>query len=255
HPHHALRGLRAGARRGGWHSCHPPPHAWDTLPAGTSRHLPPIPAELDDLVLWIGRLARGSTWTPARSNACPPRPPAGLAPVPADIAAIAGAVAVATDAITLLARHDRRSAAQAGLAGMIYSPARLLPETDDLTHIYRYHRACADQLAELHAAYDHAITTTGQAAATLNDVLTAAGAPGEPYALARSLQASHPAHPRQQTSRPWTPGTPIAAVRSQGAGHVERVLHTLKVSDPELVLRAIALDHAARELAAEARTK
>jgi hypothetical protein len=138
---------------------------------------------------------------------------------------------------------------------MIYSPARLLPESDDLTHIYRYHRASADQLAELRAAYDHAITTTGQAATTLNDVLTATGPPGEPHALARSLQASHPAQPRQQASRPSTSRTPTAAVRSHGAGDIERVLHNLKVSDPELVLRAIALDHAARELAAEALTK
>jgi hypothetical protein len=76
----------------------------------------------------------------------------------------------------------------------------------------------------------------------------------QPYALARPLQASHPAHPRRQTSRPSTSSTPIAAVRSQGAGDVERALHDLKVSDPELVLRAIALDHAARELAAEALT-
>jgi hypothetical protein len=247
--------LSAGTMREAWQSWQAVTHAWDTLTAGTSRQLPPIAAELDDLVLRIGRLARGSTWTPARSNACPPRPPASLAPVPADIAAVAGAVAVATDAITLLARHDLRSAARAGLAGMIYSPARLLPESDDPTHIHRYHRASADQLAELHAAYDHAITTTGQAATALDDVLTAAGAPGEPYALARSLQASHPAHSRQQTSRPWTSSTPIAAVRSPGAGDLERVLHRLKVSDPELVLRAIALDHAARELAAEALTK
>jgi hypothetical protein len=179
HHHGSLR-LSAGTMRAAWQSWQAVTHAWDTLTAGTSRQLPPIAAELDNLVLWTGRLARGSTWTPARSNACPPRPPADLAPVPADIAAIAGAVALATDAITLLARHDRRSAAQAGLAGMIYSPARLLPENDDLTHIYRYHRASADQLAELHAAYDHAITTTGQASTTLDDVLTATSAPGEP---------------------------------------------------------------------------
>jgi hypothetical protein len=252
--HHASLRLSAGTMRAAWHSWQAVTHAWDTLTAGTSRQLPPTAAELDDLVLWIGRLARGSTWTPARSNACPPRPPADLTPAPADIAAIAGAVALATDAITLLARHDLRSANQAGLAGMIYSPARLLPESDDLTHIYRYHRASADQLADLHAAYDHAITTTGQAATTLNDVLTATSAPGGPYALARSLQASHPAQPRQQASKPWTSSTPIAAVRTPGAGDVERVLHDLKVSDPELVLRAIALDHAARELTAEALT-
>jgi hypothetical protein len=49
---------------------------------------------------------------------------------------------------------------------MIYSPARLLPESD-LTHIYRYHRASADQLAQLRAAYAQAITTTEQASATL----------------------------------------------------------------------------------------
>jgi hypothetical protein len=121
--HHASLRLSAGTMRAAWQSWQAVTHAWDPLTAGTSRQLPPTAAELDDLVRWIGRLARGSTWTPARSNACPPRPPAGLAPVPADVAAVAAAVALATDAITLLARHDRRSAAHAGLAGLIYGQA------------------------------------------------------------------------------------------------------------------------------------
>ncbi len=64
-------------------------HAWttwqeiactlDTLTTGTSRTVSPIAAELGDLVLWTGRLARTDPdWTPARSHAsqiCLPRRP------------------------------------------------------------------------------------------------------------------------------------------------------------------------------------
>jgi hypothetical protein len=86
-------------------------------------------------------------------------------------------------------------------------------------------------------------------------VLTATSGPSEPYALARSLHASQLAHQGQQPIRSIVSSAPIAADPSQAAGDIERVLHSLKVSDPELVLRAIALDHAARGLAAEALTK
>src|SRR6185437_12249965 len=61
-------------------------HAWDPVTTGPSRRLSSIAVELDDLVLWTGRLAHTSTWTPARRDASPLRRAADLAPKIADIA-------------------------------------------------------------------------------------------------------------------------------------------------------------------------
>jgi hypothetical protein len=145
-----------------------------------------------------------------------------------------------------------RSAERAAGAGWIYSPARLLPESDDLVHVYRYRHAPAGQIAELRAACHHAITTTERVTATLDTLLTDLSTPAEPYALARALQRS----PVAATPRPSArPVSSPAAGPGPGAGDVERLLHDLKVSDPQLLLRAIALDHATRDLTAEALTK
>lgn len=147
-----------------------------------------------------------------------------------------------------------RSAEQAAANGWIYSPARLLPATDDLVHIYRYRHASPAQITELRAAYHHAITTTEQATATM-DILTAdLCTPGEPYALARALQRS-PVTVHPQNARPLSSRATVAAAPGPGAGDIEHLLHDLKVSDPQLLFRAIALDHATRDLTAEALTK
>ena len=239
-----------------WQSWQAVTRAWDPLTTGTSTRLSLIAAELDDLVLWIGRLARTGTWTPAHAHAGPPRPPADLARTPDDITIALVAVGRTTDAATQIGRLDLCSAEQAAAAGWIYSPARLLPETNDLVHVYRYRHASLAQVAELRAAYHHAITATQQATATLDTLLTDLCTPGEPYALARALQHSPLAvHPHHHNAKRLVPRATTVTRPGPGAGDIERLLHSLNVNDPELLFRAIALDHATRDLTAEALNK
>ena len=249
---HGLR-QSAEATRNAWQSWQAVTHAWDPLTTGTSNRPSLIAAELDDLVLWIGRLARTGTWTPDRASTSPPRTPADLAPAPEDITLVLVAVGRTIDAATQITRQDMRSE-QAAINGWIYSPARLLPETDDLVHVYRYRHASPAQIAELRGAYHHAITTTERVTAAVDTLLTDLCTPGEPYALARALQRS-PATAHPQNARQLSPRATIAAAPGPGAGDIEQLLHSLKVSDPQLLFRAIALDHATRDLTAEALTK
>jgi hypothetical protein len=164
------------------------------------------------------------------------------------------AVGRTTNATTHILRQDMKSAEHAAAAGWIHSPARLLPESDDLVHIYRYRPASPGQIGELRAAYHHAITATETVTTTLDSLLTDICAPGEPYALARALQRNPLAAPPQSPiSRPVP--SQLTAGSRPGAGDIERLLHDLKVTDPQLLFRAIALDHATRDLTAEALTK
>jgi hypothetical protein len=80
-----------------------------------------------------------------------------------------------------------QSAKRAATAGWIYSPARLLPESDDLVHVYRYRHASPGQIAELRAAYHQAINAAETVTATLDTLLADLCTPGEPYALVRAL--------------------------------------------------------------------
>ena len=255
HHQDALR-QSAGTMRASWQAWQAVTHAWDPLTTGTSNRPSLIAAELDDLVLWTGWLARTGTWTPDRASTSPPRAPADLARTPGDITTVFVVTGRVIDAATQITRHDMRSAEHAAANGWIYTPARQLPETDDLIHIYRYRHASPAQITELRAAYHHAITTTERATATMDTLLTDLCTPGEPYALARALQRSPAtAHPQHQTTRQLSSRATAAAAPGSGAGDVEHLLHSLNVSDPQLLFRAIALDHATRDLTAEALTK
>ncbi len=116
----------ADAMRMAWQSWQTVTHAWDLLTTGTSRRLSLIAAELDDLVLWIGRLARTGTWTPAHANAGRPRTPADLARTPDDVAIVLVAVGRAIDTVTQITRQDMQSADQAA-AGLDLLPSPPAP--------------------------------------------------------------------------------------------------------------------------------
>jgi len=227
--------------------------ALDQLTTGTSRRLSSTAGDLDDLVLWIGRLARAHSWTPARSNITPLRAPAELAPAPADITAVLIAVAHTMDAVTQVTHLDLGAIERAAAAGTIYSPARLLPESADVIHAYRYRPASADQIAELLHASHETITAAHKSIAALDSLLQATSTVGEAHALARALR-HNPAGSRPHPGNTWPRTAP--ALTSTGlspeAGETERLLHSLQVSDPELLLRAAALDHANRDLTSEA---
>ena len=124
-----------------WQSWQAVTGTWDLLKTGPGQQLRRLGTDLTDLVLWTGRLARASPdWTPACSNS-PPRNPAALARTTSDITAVLTTIADATDATTRIARTDELAVASAAAHTAIFSPARLLPEDDDLTRAYRYRPA------------------------------------------------------------------------------------------------------------------
>jgi hypothetical protein len=229
-------------------------YAWDPVTTGPSRRLSSIAIELDDLVLWTGRLAHTSTWTPARSDTSPKRPAADLAPDIVDVTAVLTAVSRCIDATATITRTDMHHMQAAAAASQIYSPTRHQPENRDRVHIYRYRPATPDQITNLLTTYDQAATATKQATAALDNLLTSPDLPADSHSLARSIGHT-PARPQyRQHALPPVQRPRSATSRPEVSG-LESLLHDLKISDPELLLRATALDHAATALAAEAITK
>ena len=174
-----------------------------------SRRLSNIAVELDDLVLWTGRLAHTGTWTPARSNVCPRRSAADLAPKTADLGAVLTAVSHSIEATAAITRTDMHHMQAAAAASQIYSPARLQPENHDRTHIYRYRPATTGQIADLLTAYDDAVAATDRATARLDGLLITHNLPGGSHALARAISHSpaspqHRQHPLPPEQRPRT---------------------------------------------------
>jgi hypothetical protein len=88
---------------------------WDLLSTGTHKRagISPVAAEMDDLVLRIGRLAyRNPGWTPACGDASLARQAADLAPDADTIPTVLAAVHHATDTLTHIAVTDRRCVAR-----------------------------------------------------------------------------------------------------------------------------------------------
>jgi hypothetical protein len=212
-----------------------------------------------DLVIRLGRLVYGDPqWTPSRPQRAQRRDPAGLPPGPAGAAMIVAAVHEAADALACVAAAELQAVEAASRAGRLYVPTRSLPERYDVPR--QFGNATPDGVLPLLFAYRQAASASLGAARALDAVAVTLGAPSHILAAARA--AVDPAH---DTSAPWsetgqlpdlarTPSDPRNAQGRRLAGPVEQaVRRELVAPDPVLMLRAAAIDKAARELIAEAK--
>ena len=163
---------------------------WDLLSTGTHKRagISPVAAEMDDLVLRIGRLAyRNPGWTPACGDASLARQPADLAPDADTIPTVLAAVHHATDTLTHIAVTDRRCVRQAAADHRLYIPTRLLPEDYDIP--YPYTPAPRSRVTALLDGYRLAVKTCTAATTALDDLALAAGATSRVLAAAHTAPA------------------------------------------------------------------
>jgi hypothetical protein len=228
-------------------SCHAIAQLWDTLSTGTSRQ-PAAIGELDDLVLRIGRLARANpAWTPSHRDTSPLRPPEELAPTASDVTDLLATIRHALSAITATTVRDQLAVCQAATAHGIYLPARQLPESDDLIHVYHYRPATEQHLASALMAYTNAATAGSNVLVALDDLLLAAAPPDRTRAMAQNpaIAARFLADYEAAEPEPTRPPQPEA-------GQLERHLRSLNIGEPGLIARAVALDQACHKLSGEA---
>jgi hypothetical protein len=236
--------------------------AWDVMI--TESRMAPTRAMPDagDLVIRMGRLAWDDPqWTPARSRHAQHRNPAALAPERGTVAVVVAAIHESADALACLAKADMNAVDAAGRAGRLYVPTRSLPEGYNVPRPFA--TAPASRCQALHGAYRVAVDASIQAARVLDELAISADAPSAVLALAR---AAAPAQSRRRGSRPRAggrlPGDPTldgtpfrhSRIATGMPGPVEEALRARHVHDAGMLMRAAAIDDAARQLMIQAET-
>lgn len=243
--------------RAAWHQVD---RMWDVM-ITESRMLPTqAMTDASDLVLRMGRLVWDDPhWTPAHSRRAPLRNPAALAPETGVVVTVIAAVHQSVDALARLAKADMDAVEAAGRAGRLYVPTRSLPEEYDVPRPFA--TAPVSRCQMLQEAYRVALDASIQAARALDELSIAAAAPSKALALARTAASAQSSRrgsqPRPDDSIPGDPplsGTPFTHSRAATGrpGPVEEAIRARRMSDPVILLRAAAIDNAARQLIIQA---
>jgi hypothetical protein len=213
-------------------------------------------SEASDLLLRMGRLVWDNPqWTPARAGRGTRRDPAALAPGRAAFTAVVSATHQAADALARVAITDTATVQAAAQAGRLYVPTRTLPTGYDVPRAFA--PALIDTVLDLRDSYHGAAEASTRAAQKLDELAIAVAAPSKALALARAA-ALVPSRRRggqgtwPDNSRPDLPRVGVSFKNSRAStglpGPVERAVRQRRVHDPVVLLRAAAIDNAARAL-------
>jgi len=226
---------------------------WDLLVTESRLLQTPAMTEASDLVLRLGRLVWDNPrWTPARSDRAPQRTPAALAPGAAAVNSVAAAAHQAVDALARVAMTDLEAVEAADRAGRLYVPTRSLSADYNVPRPFA--PAPAARFRVLRDAYRAAVEASIEAAHVLDELTVAARGPSMALALARAA-ASVQSHRRSRLDKddprdPLPADTPFGHSRASTghAGPLEQAIRDRRVYDTVILLRAAAIDDAARRL-------
>jgi len=170
--------------------------------------------------------------------------------------AVVSAAHQAADALARVAITDTATVQAAAQTGRLYVPTRSLPKGYDVPRAFA--PALTDTVLGLRDVYDGAAEASTRAARKLDELAIAMAAPSKPLALAR---AAAPVQTRRRggqdtwpddDSRHDLPRAGVSFRHSRAStglpGPVERAVRQRRASDPVILLRAVAIDNAARDL-------
>lgn len=159
----------------------------------------------------------------------------------------------AIDAVNCIAACDTDAVRAAASVRRLYLPTRLLPEHYDIP--CRYEPLPPSMAVELLHGYDAAARASLRAAIALDDLAAAIDAPSSMLAVARTR--ARPAASRGDAAdhdsvHQQAPPVPPPGVLRPQAGQIEVILRSLHITEPGMLLRAAAIDHAAHDVLAHA---
>ena len=158
------------------------------------------------------------------------------------------AVHHASDTLTRIGLADRRAIRDAAIDQRLHVATRSRPEDCDIP--YPYAPAPVSRVKELLCIYDSAVNASKKATAILDNLADTLDAPSRMLTAARAAQ-SHATQPG--TSRAWAHRP--AGSASVPTAHAEEAMRSLQISDPEMLVRAIAADEETNALINEASAK
>jgi hypothetical protein len=237
--------------------------SWYPMTTETQGLTGPGLADTSDLVLRLGRLAfRDAEWTPASSRSAPLRDQGELAADVSGLAEVVAAVHHAADALDCMGDADLRAVHAAIRAGRVHVLTRTLPAGYDVPR--RYANVVAADASGLLAAYRAARDATATMVGHLDELAVAVQAPSRVLSAARtatrvvrrtavfSVAGDLPLGRALNGRADWTQPS-LGATGQAPPGPAEQGLRMLHRYDPVLLLRAKAVDRAARMLIAEAK--
>jgi len=233
--------------------------AWNEMTTDTRGLFSPVIADAGDLVVRLGRLAFADPgWTPARARRAPVRGIADLAPDGRRAGVVVGAIHHAADALACMAAADLRAVRAATRGNRVHVPTRTLPETDDAR--YPFWNVTLAGAAALTEVYWAAVGASERLAVELDAVAVTMNAPSRIRAAARAASRAEQESrrgPRAAGDRGAGPARAPAAeldlAMSAGPGPVEQAVRRAGGADLIVLMRARAIDTAARKLIAEAK--
>jgi hypothetical protein len=169
---------------------------------------------------------------------------------------VIAAVHHAANALLRVAAADLDATSAAVRGQRLYVPTRTLPDYNDV--LYRYGNATPADTIALLESYQAAADATARATAELDTVALSLNTPSWVLAAARAAAGyhqediyiaggphRHPTHPAERSSADQDPARP------RKRGPVERAVRELITTDPVVLLRALAIDHAIGKLVGE----
>ena len=185
-------------------------------------------------------------WTLALGPSRATRPPDSLAPEPGDLPDVVAAVHQACETLTGIAAADYSQIRTAADARRLLVPTRSLPDSFDIPQPFA--PAPRDRVHVLLTAYHDAGAASAQATAAVATVAADIRAPSHILTVARAAihaDADPAGKGRRQPAEP-------ATEPREFPGPVERILHDLGVTSPDVLLRASAIDQAGEQLILDA---
>lgn len=234
--------------------------AWNQMTTETRDLTAPAVTETSDLLIRLGRLTfTDPAWAPARSSNASLRAVTDLAPGARQAATVLSAVHEAAGALELMAAADLNAVGLAASAGRIHVPTRTLPDGNDV--VYRHGNATPQRTSALAAAYRTAHAATSDLVTELDTIAITTNAPSQALATARAATQAQPQPTADHLAKGRSPrqGRQRASAGDRDEagfthpGPTEQAVRATGAVDHVTLLRAKALDKAARELVAQAR--
>lgn len=219
--------------------------AWDIVTTDAQGRVSPVVSDVSDMLIRAGRLAFDNPgWTPRSAHRAPPRAPADLIADGPALVTVITAAHHAVDGLARAADSDFRAIFGAARGGRLYQSRLTLPGWQKARD--RYVPATQETIDRLLDCYQATAQATRRAAAVLDVVARAVGAPSVYLSMAR---AAH--EPETHTTSDLAFSAKVSPVPQASheesrlpakAGPMQQKVERLGISDKHVRLRAALID-------------
>ena len=228
--------------------------AWDVVTTDAQGRVSPVVPDVSDMLIRAGRLAFANpAWTPRSAHRAPPRAAADLIADGPALVTVITATHHAVDGLAQAADSDFRAIFGAARGGRLYQSRLTLPGWQKARD--RYVPAIQETIDRLLDSYQATARATRSAAAALDVVAQASGAPSIYLSMARAAHEPETYRTSDLSfSAKMSPAPPASHAETRlpaKAGPMQRKVELLGIADKHVRLRAALIDQSTEVLKEE----